>query len=148
MTGKIYMNDQRITVDTNILIYSVDVDAGDKHKFAMQLMDELVDKNCVLTLQALSEFYSAATRKGKATVEEAQSQITDWQIVFPIIAAKASTLSMAVKATSTYKLSFWDAMIWATARQNGVEVLMSEDFQHGQNIEGVYIQNPFEHEIK
>lgn len=138
------MIEKRLTVDTNILVYSVDADAGDRHETSLCLLDELVDKNCVLTLQALSEFYTAVTRKGKMPDVDALAQVDDWQVLFPTIAAKASTLSMAIKATIKYKLSFWDAMIWATARQNGVEVLLSEDFQHGQNIEGILIQNPFE----
>ena len=137
------MNDERITIDTNILIYSIDADASDRHDRSMQLMDDAADKNCVLTLQALSEFYWAVTRKGKMPHAEAKAQIADWQLLFPTIVAQSSTLSMAIKATINHKLSFWDAMMWATARQNGVDILFSEDFQNGQNIEGVQIQNPF-----
>jgi predicted nucleic acid-binding protein len=33
-------------------------------------------------------------------------------------------------------------MIWAAARLNGVPRIYSEDFQHGQIIEGVKIENP------
>ena len=40
-------------------------------------------------------------------------------------------------------MAFWDAMLWATARRAGVGVLVSEDFQDGQTIEGVRIVNPF-----
>jgi len=39
--------------------------------------------------------------------------------------------------------SFWDAMLWATVRRAGVRLLVSEDFQDGQTIEGVRIINPF-----
>ncbi|MBK6974813.1 MAG: hypothetical protein IPH26_18410 [Sterolibacteriaceae bacterium] len=34
-------------------------------------------------------------------------------------------------------------MLWATVREGGVATLLSEDFQHGQDIEGVRIINPF-----
>ena len=137
------MNGERITIDTNILIYSIDVDAGDRHELSRQFVDEAVDKNCVLTLQALSEFYWAATRKGKMRREDAKAQVVDWQRLFPIIVAQSSTLTMAIQAAISHKLAFWDAIMWATARQNGVDILYSEDFQHGQNIEGVLIENPF-----
>ena len=137
------MNGERITIDTNILIYSIDVDASDRHELSRQFVDEAVDKNCVLTFQALSEFYWAVTRKGKMRREDAQAQVVDWQRLFPIIVAQPSTLTMAIRAVLSHRLAFWDAIMWATARQNGVEILYSEDFQHGQNIEGVLIQNPF-----
>jgi predicted nucleic acid-binding protein len=42
-----------------------------------------------------------------------------------------------------YRLSFWDALIWATARNAGVPVVLSEDYQDGREIEGVRFVNPF-----
>ncbi|NBC46715.1 MAG: PIN domain nuclease, partial [Gammaproteobacteria bacterium] len=59
------MKAQRFSVDTNILIYSIDTDAGARHDQAQAVMDRLPDADCVLTLQALAEFFHAATRKGK-----------------------------------------------------------------------------------
>lgn len=41
------------------------------------------------------------------------------------------------------KLSFWDALIIASAEAAGAEVLASEDLQHGQKIAGVTVINPF-----
>lgn len=137
------MNGERITIDTNILIYSIDADAGDRHELSRQFVDDAVDKNCVLTLQALSEFYWAVTRKEKMSREDAKAQVVDWQWLFPIIVAQTSTLTMAMQAVTSHRLAFWDAIMWATARQNSVDVLYSEDFQHGQNIGGVSVQNPF-----
>ena len=40
-------------------------------------------------------------------------------------------------------VSFWDALIWAAAREAKVGVVLSEDFQHGREIEGVVFVNPF-----
>ena len=137
------MSAKRITIDSNILIYAIDKDAGDRHEQAMQLVDQAVERDYVLTLQALCEFYTVVTRKGKIPHEDASAQIVDWQLLFPTIIANSSTLTMAMKAVDKYQLSFWDSMIWATAKQNGVDVILSEDFQHGQDIEGVLIQNPF-----
>ena len=137
------MNGERITIDTNILVYSIDVDAGERHERSRQFVDEAVDKNCVLTLQALSEFYWAVTRKRKMLREDARAQVDDWQLLFPIILAQPSTLRAAITAVMDYRLAFWDAMMWATARQNGVEILYSEDFQNKQNIGGVQVLNPF-----
>jgi len=40
-------------------------------------------------------------------------------------------------------MPYWDAQLWATARLNQVEVLLSEDFQDGRVLGGVRFVNPF-----
>lgn len=45
--------------------------------------------------------------------------------------------------TANHKLAFWDAMLWATARDAGATILLSEDFQSNRLIEKVRIVNPF-----
>ena len=42
-----------------------------------------------------------------------------------------------------HNLSFWDAMQWAVAKQAGATLLLSEDLQHGRELEGVRFLNPF-----
>jgi len=137
------MSAERFTLDTNVLVYSIDRDAGARHERAASLVDEAVELDCVLTLQSLGEFFSAVTRKGKMPVRDAADQVRDWQVLFPTIAAKANTLSQAIAAVTDHSLSFWDAMLWATAREAGVKVLLSEDFQHGRDLGGVRFRNPF-----
>ncbi len=46
-------------------------------------------------------------------------------------------------AVLRHGLTFWDAMLWATAKAAGVTVLLSEDFQHDRVLEGVRFRNPF-----
>jgi predicted nucleic acid-binding protein len=48
-----------------------------------------------------------------------------------------------MRAVREYRLSFWDALLWATVRRAGIAVLVSEDFQDGRVIEGVRFVNPF-----
>ena len=137
------MNGKRITLDTNVLVYAIDTDAGKKHIQAMELVDYSVLLDCVLTLQSLCEFYVAVTRKKKMPSEEAVKQIEDWMILFPVIIPKESSLADTLRAVQQYKLSFWDAMLWAVALKGGVKILFSEDFQNGQIVEGVQFINPF-----
>ncbi len=137
------MSAERISLDTNILVYAVDRDAGGRHARAAAVVDEAVDLDCVLTLQALSEFFAVVTRKGKMPVGDAAAQVEDWQMLFPTVAAKPTALKHAIAAVTEQSLSFWDAMLWATAREAGVTVLLSEDFQHGRELGGVRFRNPF-----
>jgi predicted nucleic acid-binding protein len=137
------MSAKRLTLDTNILIYAVDRDAKEKHKKAMAILDQATHLDCVLTLQVLCEFYAAATRKKYAQHEEASLFIEELVALFPIIASTCSSLSLALKAVSKHNLSFWDAMLWATAKENHCSLIISEDFQNNFTLEGIKIKNPF-----
>jgi len=44
---------------------------------------------------------------------------------------------------SRWKLSWWDALLLATALRNGVTTLLSEDLQDGIVIGGLKVLNPF-----
>ena len=49
----------------------------------------------------------------------------------------------AINAVNLHTLSFWDAMLWAVAREAGVTLLLSDDFQHDRILEGIRFCNPF-----
>lgn len=137
------MSVEKFTIDTNILVYSVDRQAGERHEKAIELMEEMVNRDVVLTLQALSEFYSAVTRKNKMPHKDAQAQINDWMILYAIVTADPAALKRAMLAVEHHHLSFWDSLFLETALQAGVTVFISEDMQHGQLWKGMRITNPF-----
>ena len=97
----------------------------------------------MLTLQALAEFYHATTRKNLLETEHATTFVHDWLDVFPIVSADAAALVEAMDAVAEHRVSFWDAMIWATARRNGCSALVTEDMQDGRRLGGVEFLNPF-----
>lgn len=43
-----------------------------------------------------------------------------------------------------FHLSWWDALIVAAARSAGCSVLLTEDLQHGQDLDGLQVINPFQ----
>ena len=54
----------RVFVDTHVLIYGYDVDAGEKHARAKSILKELwASRSGALSLQVLQEFYVNVTRK-------------------------------------------------------------------------------------
>jgi len=140
------MRDRRLSLDTNILVYAMDRDAGERHALASEIVDKAVDSDCVLTLQSLCEFYAAVTGKGKMPRKEAEAQINDWLELFPVASATPKSLVKALEAVKEHGLSFWDALIWAVVAEAGVALLLSEDFQHTRVLEGVQFYNPFEME--
>ena len=133
----------RFSLDTNILVYAVDRDAGDRRELALEIVDQAARGDCVLTLQALAEFFHATTRKRLLPAAQARALIGDWRSLFTIAVADANALSDAMDAVSEHRVSFWDAMLWATARRAGCSALVSEDLQDGRRLGGVEIVNPF-----
>ena len=132
-------------VDTNILVYAHDLDAGDKHEEAQRIVSELWEtKNGVLSTQVLQELYVTLTKKmlhpiEKVTARRILQRYFTWQVVIndPGIFIQASDIEEA------YNISFWDALIVSAAYTKNVATILTEDLSHGQYIEGVLIQNPF-----
>lgn len=133
----------RFSIDTNILIYSIDKDAGTRHDQAQVMVDRLADADCVLTLQALAEFFHAVTRKNKMPVAESASMVCDWMELFPVASADSRNLKEAMRLKEQEGFSFWDAMLIEAARASGVTRLLSEDLQDGRLIGALRVENPF-----
>lgn len=133
----------RFTFDTNVLVYAADRDAGDRHRIALDLVKRARGGDCVILLQALAELFRALTGKGKASPAKAIEVVQAWRDATPIFAADDICLIDAMDAVADHGWSFWDAMIWATAKRAGCRLLISEDGQHGRTLGGVTIVNPF-----
>lgn len=133
----------RFTFDTNILVYAVDRDAGDRHHIALELVKRSRGLDCIITLQALAELFRALTGKGKLSPDRAQNIVQAWRDVAPVFAADDMCLVDAMDAVVAHSWSFWDAMMWATAKRAGCRLLISEDGQDGRTLGGVTIVNPF-----
>ncbi len=133
----------RFSLDTNILVYAVDRDAGERHRRSRELIEQSARCDCVLTLQALAEFFHATTRKTLLEPERASVFVRSWLEVFPAISANESDLADAIDAVGEHRLSFWNAMLWAAARRAGCSAILTEDMQHGRRLGGVEFVNPF-----
>lgn len=132
-------------VDTNILVYAHDSTAGEKHKRARETILDLWDSGhgCI-SIQVLQEFYVTVTQKVARPMDSDLAariieDLSAWQVHRPGVDA----IARAVELQTRFRLSFWDAMILQSAVQMGCEVLLSEDLNAGQVIEGVEIVNPF-----
>lgn len=134
----------RFTLDTNILVYAVDRDAGERHRQAVDLLRRVRGRDCVLTLQSLAELFRALT-SAKLRVEPARAAgiVQQWRDALPVVLADDVCLTDAMDAVVHHSWSFWDAMIWATAKRHGCRLLLSEDGQAGRTLGGVTILNPF-----
>jgi predicted nucleic acid-binding protein len=131
-------------VDSNILLYAHDWDAGAKQSIAERLLSELWDsRSGVVSPQVLQEFYVNATRKlAKPLAKPFAQSIVEKYANWCIETTSAEVLS-AFRIEGEAKIGFWDALILASAVKAGAEVLLSEDLSSGQKVAGIRIRNPF-----
>jgi predicted nucleic acid-binding protein len=134
----------RFTLDSNLLIYSVDNTAGLRHGLAMQIVLAAVRRDCWLTLQAVSEFYAATSRKRIIPIAVAAARANDWLIAFPHTAVSADAVRTALADAVAGRASYWDALLVATAAEAGCTLILTEDLADGTTLGGVEIHNPFD----
>jgi predicted nucleic acid-binding protein len=137
------MSDERFTLDTNILVYSVDRAAGPRHARARDIVGRARLTACRITLQAVSEFYAVVTRKGLMPRAEAGRVAGYWLEVFPTVAASTAAVRASLATASSGSTSYWDALLVATAAEAGCTAILTEDMADGSILHGVRIINPF-----
>ena len=133
-------------VDTNILVYAHDVDAGRRHDVAAGLLRQLWDaRDGVVSTQVLQEFYVSITRKiPKAISRKDARELIRTYTAWRVIGIEPADVVAASEHEERYRLSFWDALILTSALKANADRLVSEDLQAGQRIRGLHITNPFE----
>jgi predicted nucleic acid-binding protein len=90
----------------------------------------------------LQEYFVTVTRKYGVDPGVARRKI-ELFATFDVVEPALSDVLAAVDLHRLRHLSYWDALIVHTAKQAGCLVVLSEDMQHGQVIDGVRIVNPF-----
>jgi predicted nucleic acid-binding protein len=138
MSGKVF-------VDTNILIYAHDLDAGQRNKLSADILRDLWENRIgIVSTQVLQEFYVNVTRKIENPLPKSKARgIIESYLAWPVELNDAKTVLAASEIEERHMLSFWDALIVASARNAEAEKILTEDLNHGQQIEGILIVNPF-----
>ena len=128
-----------------MLIYAYDIEAGSKHARCHEILHTLWNtKSGIISIQVMQEFFVNVTRKIPRPLSVAKSKgILQAYLAWEIPPTQADTVLLAVDIMARHQLSFWDAMIIASATKGGAKTLLSKDLNHDQLIEGVRVLNPF-----
>jgi predicted nucleic acid-binding protein len=133
----------RVFLDTNVVLYAEDERDRERRDRAVAVLAEIVPAGrAVISTQVLQEFYSAATRKLRLTPEQARRRVVELARLDLVIVTPELTLG-AIDLARLHGLSFWDALIVRCAAAAGCGRVLTEDLNHGQEIDGVRIENPF-----
>ncbi len=110
----------------------------------MAIARQLLFEGGVVGVQVLNEFASVARAKLGFTWPQVQEAIDSIVMLCPSPRPLSiDTHLRALELGKRYGFSIWDGLIVAAAIQARCSVLLTEDLQHGQTIDGVRIENPF-----
>ena len=136
----------RFFLDTNIFVYTFDIKASAKATKALQLIREAVDTGKgIVSYQVVQEFFNVAFRRftEPMTVAEAEQYLITVFRPLRAIHSSPAIYVEALRIAGKHRFAWYDSIILAAALEGNCDTLYTEDFQHGQTIEGLRIKNPF-----
>jgi predicted nucleic acid-binding protein len=136
-----------VFVDSTTLLYSQDIRYPDKQKRSTAWLKSLLSLGrLTLSLQVLNETYAVVRRKPEFAHWRAGVRpflLDHVLLVTPPLASGG--LAEAWRLEDRYGISFWDALLLASANAAGCRYFLSEDLNDGQLYGAVRTVNPFRH---
>ncbi len=132
-------------VDTNILVFAYDKDAGTKHEKAKAFLKPVFngEKSLYVSNQNLAEMFKILVYEKIVPLEEAK-EITlgflfskNWLK----LTYRQETL-LGVLEVYKHGLHFWDCLIAATALENLVTTIYTDNVKDFEKIPGIEVINP------
>jgi predicted nucleic acid-binding protein len=136
----------RFFLDTNIFVYSFDSSAPRKAERAERLIRQAIrSRGGIVSYQVVQEFFNVALRRfaQPMTFAEAEQYLSTTFRPLLSIHSSQALYGEALQTALKYRLSWYDALVVASAIQGHCEVLYSEDLQHGQHFGPLEVSNPF-----
>jgi predicted nucleic acid-binding protein len=136
-------------VDTNVLVYRYDFRFPAKQRRATELLRRGIAEDSIrVPHQAVVEFVAAVSRPLAAgrplldsadVVRETEEIFEQFEVLYP----NEALVRTALRGAAAYRLSWFDAHLWAYAEHYGLSEILSEDFQHERRYGAVRALNPF-----
>lgn len=135
-----------VLIDTTVLIRAYQADDRDPRTAkAKDAVESLARRgNGFVAVQNLDELAALLLRRAEPAVAPSvlRGALSDLEHVFGVLRPGARTLDSALHGVEKHRLGFWDSMIWAVARENGIEEVLTADPPPHPQIEGVRYRNP------
>ena len=118
-------------VDTNILVYASEKDESAKVQKAKEFINRCWKGEILFAVssQNLGEFVHVSAKKAKLNLEEAKT-FTEFIVEFhgfQKISYNAGTVISAIEIANEFKTPFWDALLAATMKENGIFNIYTEN---------------------
>ncbi|MER2196950.1 PIN domain-containing protein [Methylobacterium brachiatum] len=135
----------RVFIDSNVLLYARDDRFPEKQERARLWLATLSARNtAVVSPQVLGEIHNALLR---GRIRVAADEVRRTTLAIETWSHGATDLELIASAWSLRAqtgFQWWDCVILGSAIRAGCRYLLSEDFQHGREVEGITIVDPFQ----
>ena len=132
--------------DSNVLIYLFDnAEPRKKEQSERVVRSALQDENAYISFQVVQEVLNGVTRKIERPARPETARELFDEVLFPMwrVMPSRELYEQALRIHGRYQFPFYDSLIVAAALEADCDRLLTEDFQHGQTIESLRIENPF-----
>jgi predicted nucleic acid-binding protein len=136
-------------VDTNVLVYRFDPRFPEKQARATALLRAGIARDHIrVAHQAIVVFVAAVMRPisdaaSMLAPDQARREADELLAQFEVLYPNEYVVREALRDMAAYRLSWFDAHLWAYAEHYGLEELLSEGFQHDRLYGSVRVVNPF-----
>lgn len=133
----------KIFIDSNFFIYLLNKDEEAKRKQCAELLLKLEKTSTiVISTQVAKEVSAVLLRKFQYPADHLKVLLSQMER-FEVVETPVSLIRNGIDIMQSYKLSFWDALICATAAHAKCATIITEDMNDGQLILGMKIRSPF-----
>jgi predicted nucleic acid-binding protein len=134
----------KIFIDTNIFVYILDRYDKNKQKIARKTLENIVENDiAVISTQILQEFYNICTTKLHIIPLKVKGYVHNYSENLEVVQNSSEIIERGIDISIISQISFWDALIIASAEYSKCSEIITEDLNDGQIINGIRIRNPF-----
>lgn len=138
----------RSFIDTNVLIYAEAGDTPRKQQAALAMLKRLfAEAQGVLSTQVLQEYCNVALKKLQLPAQHVRAQHVRAQLdvyeQFEVVQVTPAIIRAGLDLHQTRSVSFFEELILTSAHAASCSVLLSEDLNTDEVVQGVRIVNPF-----
>jgi predicted nucleic acid-binding protein len=124
---------ERVFIDTNILIYLYSDDETEKQKKSQVLFDKY---DCFISTQVLNEFCNVCIGKLNQSTEDVELAIDEIIERCTISLLEKNNIKQAIQIHKRYGYKYFDSLIIVSALNSDCKYLLTEDLSDGQIIDG------------
>jgi predicted nucleic acid-binding protein len=135
---------EKVFIDTNILIYLYSDDEIEKQNITQNIFEKY---NCFISTQVLNEFCNVCIRKLNQSIENVELAIDEIIENSNVTLIEKHNIKQAIQIHKRYGYKYFDSLIIASALNSDCKYLFTEDLSDGQIIDeklkiiNIYAQN-------
>jgi predicted nucleic acid-binding protein len=126
-------------VDTNVFVYAIGSNVVRSERALQEIRD-----GCVTSVQVLNEFANVCRTRLRLDWETIETKLAELRpFIANVRSIDLSTHLLGMALAEKFKLQIYDSLLLASALEARCTTFVSEDMQHGFEIAGLTIVNPF-----